>query len=125
MPPQKGAAVLAEPVAVGQTELMRVVVTRIDPDGTMGRRMVDTAASSDASPWEDLIARALASPPPYQPVPGDPVYHLRVDEHVVLVAEHDLSGSLYELVTAVLALGEALLFSGTIPSVRSVGNAQN
>jgi hypothetical protein len=86
---------------------MRVVVTRIDPDGTMGRRMVDTAASSDASPWEDLIARALASPPPYQPVPGDPVYHLRVNEQVVLVAEHDLSGSLYELVTAVLALGEA------------------
>ena len=103
---------------MGQTELMRVVVTRIDPDGTMGRRVVDTAASSDASPWEDLIARALASPPPYQPVPGDPVYHLRVDEHVVLVAEHDLSGSLYELVTAVLALGEALHRAGGQPAAR-------
>jgi len=93
---------------VGQTELMRVVVTRIGPDGTMGCRMVDTAASSDAGSWEDLIARALASPPLYRPVPGDPVYHLRVDQQVVLVAEHHLSGSLYELVTAVLALGEAL-----------------
>jgi hypothetical protein len=87
---------------------MRVVLTRIDPDGTMDRRMVDTAASSDAGPWEDLIARALAFPPPCRLVPGDPVYHLRVDEQVVLVAEHDLSGSLYDLVTAVLALGEAL-----------------
>ena len=83
------------------------MVTRIGPDGTTGRRMVDTV-SSDAGAWEDLIARALASPPPYRPVPGDPVYHLRVAEQVVLVAEHDLSGSLYDLVTAVLALGEAL-----------------
>jgi hypothetical protein len=86
---------------------MRVVVTRIGPDGTMRRRMVDTAASSDADPWEELIARALAAPPPYRPVPGGPVYHLRVDERVVLVAEHDLSGPLYDLVTAVLAIGEA------------------
>ena len=93
---------------MGHTDLMRVVVTRIGPDGTTGRRMVDTAASSDVGPWEDLIARALASPPPYWPVPGDPVYQLRVDEQVVLVAEHDLSGSLYDLVTAVLALGEVL-----------------
>jgi hypothetical protein len=86
---------------------MRVVVTRIGPDGTMRRRMVDTAASSDAGPWEELIARALAARPPYRPVPGGPVYHLRVDERVVLVAEHDLSGPLYDLVAAVLALGEA------------------
>jgi hypothetical protein len=63
---------------------------------------------SDASPWEDLIARALACPPLYRPVPGDPVYHHRVDEHVVPVAEHDLSGSLYDRVTAALAFGEAL-----------------
>jgi hypothetical protein len=86
---------------------MRVVVTRIGPDGTMRRRMVDTAASSDAGLWEELIARALAAPPPYRPVPGGPVYHLRVDDQVVLVAEHDLAGPLYDLVTAVLAIGEA------------------
>ena len=86
---------------------MRVVVTRIGPDGTMRRRMVDTAASGDAGLWEELIARALAAPPPYRPVPGGPVYHLRVDDQVVLVAEHDLAGPLYDLVTAVLAIGEA------------------
>ena len=90
---------------MGQTELMRVVVTRIDPDGTMDRRMVDTAASGNAGPWEDLVARALAAPPPYRPIPEGAVYHLRVDEQVMLVAEHDLSGPLYDLVTVVLAIG--------------------
>jgi hypothetical protein len=91
----------------GQTELMRVVVTLIGPDGTMRRRMVDTAASSDTGPWEDLLARALASLPPYRAVPGGAVYHLRLDDQVALVAEHDLSGPLYDLLTAVLAIGEA------------------
>jgi hypothetical protein len=85
---------------------MRVVVTRIGPDGTM-RRMVDTATSSHAGPREELIARALAAPPLYRPVPGSPVYHLRADEQVILAAEPDLSGPLYDLVTAVLAVGEA------------------
>ena len=105
---------------MGQTELMRVVVTRIDPDGIMDRRMVDTTASSDAGPWEDLIARALAAPPPYRPVPEDAIYHLRVDEQVMLVAEHDLSGSLYDLITAVLALGEALYRAGDQPAARAL-----
>ena len=86
---------------------MRVVVTRIGPDGTIQRRMVDTAASSDAGPWEELLARALAAPPPYRAVPGGAVYHLRADDQVVLVAEYHLSGPLYDLVTAVLAIGEA------------------
>jgi len=91
----------------GQTELIRVIVTLIGPDGTMRRRMADTAASSDAGPWEELLARALAAPPPYRAVPGGAVYHLRVDDQAVLVAEHDLSGPLYDLVTAVLAIGDA------------------
>ena len=86
---------------------MRVIVTLIGPDGTMRRRMVDTAASSDAGPWEELLALALAALPPYRAVPGGAVYHLRVDDQVVLVAEHDLSGPLYDLVTAVLAIGDA------------------
>jgi hypothetical protein len=90
----------------GQTELMRVVVTLIGPDGTMRRRMVDTAASGDTGPWDELLARALASLGPYRAVPGQVVYHLRVDDQVALVAEHDLSGPLYDLVTAVLAIGE-------------------
>jgi hypothetical protein len=85
---------------------MRVVVTLIGPDGAMRRRMVDTATSSDTGPWEELLARALAALPPYRAVAGGTVYHLRVDDQVALVAEQDLSGPLYDLVTAVLAIGE-------------------
>jgi hypothetical protein len=92
-----------------QNELVRVVVTRIEGDGTMQRRMVDTARCSDGSEWEDLAARALAVPPPYRPVPGRPVYHAGVDDGtVVLVAEDDLCGLLLDLVTAVLAMGDAV-----------------
>jgi hypothetical protein len=54
----------------GQTELMRVVVTLIGPDGAMGRRMADTAASSDTGAWGELLVRALAAVPAYRAVPG-------------------------------------------------------
>jgi hypothetical protein len=57
---------------------------------------------------EELTARALAVPVPYRPVPGIAVYHIGVDDYVVLIAEHDLTGPLLDLVTAVLALGDAL-----------------
>jgi hypothetical protein len=55
---------------------VRVVVTRIEHDGTMHRRMVDTVEQSDPRNWEDLTARALAAPPPYRAVPGTDVYHI-------------------------------------------------
>jgi hypothetical protein len=87
---------------------VRVVVTRIEHDGTMQRRMVDTAQQSDRPRWEELTARALAVPVPYRPIPGIAVYHIGVDDYVVLIAEHDLTGPLLDLVTAVLALGDAL-----------------
>jgi len=93
-------------------------VTLIGPDGTMRRRMVDTAASRDSGPWEELLARALAVLPPYRAVPGGTVYHLRVDDQVALVAEHDLSGPLYDLVTAVLAIGEAPHLAACRPAGR-------
>ena len=83
-------------------------MTRIGPDGTMRRRMADTAASGDVGPWEELIARALAAPPPNRPGTRGPVYHLRAGERGVLVAGHDLSGPLYELVTAVPSAGRRL-----------------
>ena len=53
--PQAAIVVVCLPKCArrGQTELMRVVVTLIGPDGTMRRRMVDTAASSDTGPWEE------------------------------------------------------------------------
>jgi hypothetical protein len=89
---------------------MRVVVTRIEWDGTMRRRLVDTAGRSDASQWEGLVTRALAIRPLYRPVPEGPLYHVQVNEWAVLVAEDDLSGPLSDLVTAVLAMGETRLW---------------
>jgi hypothetical protein len=85
---------------------MRVVVTWIGPKGAMRRRMADAAASGDAGPWEELIARP-GCPATLPPGSGGPVYHLRAGERVVPGAGHDLSGALYELVTAVLAFGGA------------------
>ena len=54
------------------------------------------------------MARAVAAPVPYRPVPGTPIYHLRLDNRDFLIADHDLSGPLLDLVTAVLALGEVI-----------------
>ena len=51
---------------------MRVVATRVDWDGTMWRRMVDTASRSDGGQWEALTARTLSVPPPYRAIPGTP-----------------------------------------------------
>ena len=83
-------------------------MTRIEWDGTMQRRMVDTAQRADGPQWEDLAARAMAILPPYTPVPRTPVYHVRVDDQVMLAAEHDLTGSLLDLVIAVLTMGDVL-----------------
>jgi len=93
----------------GENALVRVVVTRIEQDGTMQRRVVDTAQCDDCLQWGRLAARALEFPPPYRPVPGIAVYHVSIGEQVILVAEHDLGGPLLNLVTGVLALGEELL----------------
>jgi hypothetical protein len=85
---------------------MRVVVTRIEPDGAMQRRVVDTTRRDDGPRWEDLAGRALASQPPYRPVPGAAVYHISVDDRLVQVGEYDLGGPVRDLVTVVLALGD-------------------
>jgi hypothetical protein len=84
---------------------VRVVATQIAPDGTMVRRMVDTAECSHAREWEQLAARAVNAAPPYRPVPGRLIYHIRIDDRVLVVAEQDLSGPLGDLATAVLARG--------------------
>jgi hypothetical protein len=87
---------------------MRVVVTRIEPDGTMRRRVVNTAQRDDGPRWEDLAARALASQPPYRPIPGTAVYHISVDNRPVQVGEYDLDGPLRDLVAVVLAMGQEI-----------------
>ena len=87
---------------------MRVVVTRIEPDGTMRRRVVNTARRDDGPRWEDLAARARAFQPPYRPIPGTAVYHISVDDHPVQVGEYDLDGPLRDLVTVVLAMGQEM-----------------
>ena len=75
----------------------------------MQRRMVDTAHCSGGPQWEDLAARALAVPPRYRPIPGTPIYHVSLDDGtVVVVTEQDLRGPLLDLVTAVLAMGDAV-----------------
>ena len=81
-------------------------MTRIEPDGTMRRRLVNTARGDDGPGWEDLAARVLASQPPYRPIPGTAVYHVSVDDRLVQVGEYDLDGPLRDLVTVVLAKGE-------------------
>ena len=93
----------------GEIALVRVVVTRIEQDGTMQRRVVDTARHSDCRQWERLAGRVLEFPPPYRPVPGIPVYHVSLGDRVILVAEHDLGGPALNLITAVMALGEEVL----------------
>ena len=80
---------------------MRVVATRIEPDGTMQRHVVDTARRDDGPRWEDLAAHALAPPPPYCPVLGTAVYHTSLGDHLV---QYDLGGPLRDLVTVTLAM---------------------
>jgi hypothetical protein len=92
-----------------QNEPMRVVVTRIEPDGSLQRHMVDTAQQGERRQWEDLAARAVDIPTPYRPAPGVAVYHVSVDDDVVIAAEPDLAGPLLDLVTAVMALGVKML----------------
>ena len=85
-----------------------VEVTQVESDGAMWRRMINTAGRSDAECWQRLMTRAVAAPVPYRPVPGTPIYHLRLDDRDFLIADQDLDGPLLDLVTAVLALGEAM-----------------
>ena len=70
----------------------------------MQRRMVDTARQSDRRLWEDLAARAVGVPVPYRPAPGIAVYHIRVDDYVVMAAE---VRALRQVMWVGLRLGEA------------------
>jgi hypothetical protein len=104
---------------------VRVVVTRIEPDGTMHRRMVDTAQQSNPCNWDDLAARALAIQPPYRPIPGTAIYYLRVDGSIIQVGEYDLEGPLRDLVIVVLAIGSKMLPAPNGPPLWLAGGAHN
>jgi hypothetical protein len=82
-----------------------LVVTEIAWDGSLRRRVVDTARRGDARRWEELIGRVPAYPPPYRAVPGSALYHISIDGHVLLVSEHDLVGALRDLVISVVTAG--------------------
>jgi hypothetical protein len=100
---------------------MRVVVTEIGWDGSMRRRALDTCGLTEAGRWETLIEQVLAFPPPYRAAPGSPVYVIHAGDRAVLVGEHDLTGPLRDLVTAILAAGGP--HSGA--AGLSAGGAQN
>ena len=90
----------------GRLAHVEIAVTAIGADGTVRQAIVETTGRVDADFWGQLAASAhLEVPPPYRPVPGQPVYEVRVGEHVAMVAEQDLAGPLRELVMAVVAEG--------------------
>lgn len=91
-----------------QTWRVMLAVTQIAADGSVLRRVLDTNGRSDIRRWEELTSRAPAFPPPYRSAPGGAVFHVRVDDHVLMVGEEDLSGPLRDLVMAVLAEGATL-----------------
>ena len=84
---------------------MRVVVTEVGWDGNIRRQALETVALPDAGRWEHLIEQVLASPPLYRAAPGSPVYVIHAGDRAVLVGEDNLTGSLHELVRAILQTG--------------------
>ena len=83
---------------------VRVVVTEVTGQGTIRRGVLNTADCGDTDRCTELIGQAaLVVPPPYRPVPGRPVYHIRADDTIVLVSGRDLVGPLLELVMTTLA----------------------
>jgi hypothetical protein len=85
---------------------VEIAVTAIGADGTVLQARVESTGRVDGDWWEQLAASAhLEVPPPYRPVPGQPVYEIRAGGLVAHVAERDLAGPLRELVTAVIAEG--------------------
>ena len=84
---------------------VRVVVTQIAWDGSLCRRVLDTAGLPDAGRWESLIEQILAVPPPYRAAPGRPVYVIHAGDRAIVVGEDNLIGSLRDLVRAILEGG--------------------
>jgi hypothetical protein len=84
---------------------VRVVVTQIAWDGSLRRRVLDTAGLPDAGRRESLIEEILAVPPPYRAAPGRPVYVIHAGDRAIVLGEDNLTGPLRDLVTAILEGG--------------------
>jgi hypothetical protein len=97
---------------------VRVVVTEIAWDGSIGRRALDTWYLTDAGRWEGLIEEVLAAPPPYRAAPGSAVYVLHAGDRAVLIGEQDLTGPLAELVTMIMEQGNSALGAPPDPRER-------
>jgi hypothetical protein len=87
---------------------VRLEVARIAQDGNIRRRVLDTTDRADVGRWESLVNGAPAFPPPYWAAPGDTIYQVSMGEKTFMVSEEDLTGSLQDLVQAVLAEGDEL-----------------
>jgi len=81
------------------------VVTQIAWDGSLRRRVLDTAALPDAGRWESLIEEILAVPPRYRAAPGRPVYVIHAGDRAIVLGEDNLTGPLRDLVTMILEGG--------------------
>ena len=84
---------------------MRVVVTQIAWDGSLFRRVLDTAGLPDAGRRESLIEQILAVPPLYRAAPGRPIYVIDAGDRAIVLGEDNLIGSLRDLVMAILEGG--------------------
>ena len=86
---------------------MVITVSRVNGDGSVLTRSVDTEGREDSERWTDLAERAaLHTPPPYRPEPGESVYRIQAGGLSVMTAEQDLQGALRELSIAVLVEGD-------------------
>jgi hypothetical protein len=70
------------------------MVTQIAWDGSLRRRVLDTAGLPDVGRWETLIEQILAAPPPYRAAPGRPVYVIHAGDRAIVAAEDNLTGPL-------------------------------
>ncbi len=83
---------------------MMITVTKVNGDGSVLARTVDTAGRQDPGRWTQLAEdAALHIPPRYRPRPGEAVYRIEAGGLAALVAEQDLQGPLRDLTEAVFA----------------------
>ena len=91
---------------------VRVVVTEVTGQGTIRRGVLNTADCGDTDRCTELIGQAaLVVPPPYRPVPGRPVYHIRADDTA------SAPGAKLDLVTAVRRWAAYQASRGSSPGI--------